>query len=189
VVTDAFNGYGFNAQVLSREQINRGLIDRTLDMAFAFDPLKAEELECKKVADLTLVLVSTDHCDVDKALAEHYVYVDWGTAFASEHAERHPQKYSPYLRTSTGRIALDFILEKGGSAYLPASVVEPFLNSGQLLSVENSMELDRPLYLSYRKKSTSIDAILEVEKLIQEINPSTAYSLLQAGEVELNEEN
>ena len=189
VVTDAFQGYGFNAEVLSRDQINRGLIERTLDMAFAFDPLKAEELECKKVADLTLVLVSTDHCDVEKALSERYVYVDWGTAFASEHAARHPQKHAPYLRTSTGRIALDFILEKGGSAYLPASVVEPFVNSGQLLSVENSMELDRPLYLSYRKKSSSVEAIQEVEKLIQKIDPSTAYSLVQAGEAELSEED
>lgn len=50
------------------------------------------------------------------------------------------------------------------------------------------MELDRPLYLSYRKKSTSVEAIQEVEKLIQHIDPSTAYSLIQAGEVELNDE-
>ncbi|UGA57441.1 LysR family transcriptional regulator [Vibrio sp. VB16] len=184
IVTDEFHGYGFNAEVLSRDQINRGLIERTLDIAFAFDPLKAEELECKKIADLTLVLVSTIQCDVENALAERYVYVDWGTAFSSEHADRHPQINAPYLRTSTGRIALDFILEKGGSAYLPASVVEPFLNSGQLLLVENSLNWDRPLYLSYRKKSTSLEAIIAVEKLIHKIEPSTAYSLVQAGEAE-----
>lgn len=184
VVTEAFSGYGFTAEVLSKDQLNRGLIERTLDMAFAFDPLKADELECKKVADLKLILVSTDHCDVDRALAERYVYVDWGTAFAAEHAERHPQKYAPYLRTSTGRIALDFILEKGGSAYLPVTVVEPFLNSGKLRRVDNSMELNRPLYLSYRKQSSSIEAIREVEQLIHSIDPSTAYSLIQAGEAE-----
>lgn len=186
VVTETFNGYGFNAEVLSREQINRGLIDRTLDMAFAFDLLKADELECKKVADLTLILVSTDHCDVERALEKRYVYVDWGTAFASEHAQRHPQNYAPYLRTSTGRIAQDFILEKGGSAYLPLSVVDPFLSSGRLVRVENSMELSRPLYLSYRKKSSSIEAILEIEKLIRQIDPSSGYSLMQAGEIELS---
>ncbi|MDB1125190.1 LysR family transcriptional regulator [Vibrio algarum] len=184
VVADEFHGYGFNAEVLSRDQINRGLIERTLDIAFAFDPLKAEELECKKITDLTLVLVSTIECDVETALSKRYVYVDWGTAFASEHADRHPQKYAPYLRTSTGRIALDFILEKGGSAYLPASVVEPFLNSGQLMPVEGSLNWDRPLYLSYRKKSTSIEAILAVEKLIHKIDPSSAFSLVQAGEIE-----
>ncbi len=184
IVTGSFQGYGFNAEVLSREQINRGLNERTLDMAFALDPLKADELECKKVSDLSLVMVSTKSCNVVQALADGYVYVDWGTAFASEHALRHPQKHAPYLRTSTGRIALDFILEKGGSAYLPYSVIEPFLSSGQLVLVETSLQLDRPLYLSFRKKSTSIEAIRAVEALVQQIDPSSAYSLQQAGGTE-----
>ena len=182
IVTDKFAGYGFNAEVLSREQINRALIERTLDIAFAFDPLKVDELECKKIANLRLVLVSTTVCNVETALLEKYVYVDWGTAFSLEHGHRHPQKTAPFLRTSTGRIALDFILEKGGSAYLPVSLVEPFLNSGQLQLVENSLNWDRPIYLSYRKKSTSIEAINAVAALIPQIDPLTAYSLVKAGE-------
>jgi DNA-binding transcriptional LysR family regulator len=184
VVTDAFQGYGFNAEVLSREQMNRGLIERTLDMAFSFDPLKADELECKKIADLPLVFVSTETRDVDSALEKGYIYVDWGTAFAQEHAVRHAQSNAPFLRTSTGRIALDFMLEKGGSAYLPVSVIKPFIESGQLVRVNHSLELERPLYLSYRKKSSSIDAIMEVEKLVQSIDPSTAFLLQQASEIE-----
>lgn len=184
IVTDEFTGYGFNAEVLSREQINRGLIERTLDMAFAFDPLKVDELECTKIANLRLVLVSTSLCNVDTALSEKYVYVDWGTAFALEHGHRHPQKNAPFLRTSTGRIALDFILEKGGSAYLPLSLVESFLKSGQLQLVEKSFNWDRPIYLSYRKKSTSIDAINAVAALIPQIDPSSSFSLVKAGELE-----
>ena len=184
IVTDEFSGYGFNAEVLSREQINRGLIERTLDIAFAFDPLKVEELECKKIANLRLVLVSTKQCDVDTALSDKYVYVDWGTAFTLEHGHRHPQKNAPFLRTSTGRIALDFILEKGGSAYLPLSLVESFLKSGQLQLVEKSFNWDRPIYLSYRKKSTSIDAINAVAALILQIDPSSAFSLVKASESE-----
>lgn len=185
VVTNAFTGYGFNAEVLSRDQINRRLLDRTLDMAFAFDFLKADELEWKQIADLTLILVSTSPCSLDTALEQGYVYVDWGTAFASEHAQRHPQNIAPYLRTSTGRIALDFILEKGGSAYLPSSVVTPFLHSRKLIKVTDSEELSRPLYLGFRKNSSSIHAIHEVQKLIKQINPSSGYSLTQAGELEL----
>jgi DNA-binding transcriptional LysR family regulator len=184
IVTDKFIGYGFNAEVLSREQINRSLIERTLDMAFAFDPLKVEELECKKIANLRLVLVSTQACDIDTALSEKYVYVDWGTAFSLEHGHRHPQKNAPFLRTSTGRIALDFILEKGGSAYLPLSLIMPFLNSGQLHLVAKSVNWERPIYLSYRKKSISIDAINAVSALIPQIDPSSSFSLVKAGESE-----
>lgn len=186
-ITKAFSGYGFNAEVLSREQVSRGLMDRTLDIGFLFEPLKADELESKKVSELELVLVSTENNSVESALSQGYVYVDWGTAFASEHAQRHPQKSAPYLRTSTGKIALDFILEKGGSAYLPYSLAEPFINSGQLAVVKGNEAISRPLYMNYRKNSTSIEAILEVYGLINKVDPLSAYSLTQAGEAEISE--
>ncbi|MEC7941595.1 MAG: LysR family transcriptional regulator [Pseudomonadota bacterium] len=182
VVTDSFGGYGFMAEVMGREQLNRNLLERTLDMAFAFDQIKAEELNCKKVADLVLVLVSTQPDDLESVFQHKYVYVDWGTRFGSEHAERHLKVPAPYLRTSTARIALDFILEKGGSGFLPVSLVEPFIESGQLYKVKGVEDWYRPIYLSYRKNSTSVEAIMQVEKLVNEIDPSTAYTLQQAAE-------
>ncbi|MCG9697390.1 LysR family transcriptional regulator [Shewanella sp. Isolate11] len=178
-VTEAFGGYGFLAEALSREQLNRQLIERTLDMAFGFDPLKSDELECKQVADLVLVLVSTQPTGQEQALSQQYVYVDWGTRFASEHAERHYRIPPPYLRTSTGRIALDFILEKSGSAYLPLSIVEPFLAAKQLYLVDDVEPWNRPIYLSYRKDSSSLEAITKIQALVKDIYPLTAYSLQQ----------
>lgn len=183
VITDAFSGYGFMAEVMGREQLSRNLLERTLDMGFAFDQIKAEELQCKKVADLVLVMVSTRPDTADSVFNNRYVYVDWGSRFASEHADRHPKAPAPFLRTSTARIALDFILEKGGSAYMPASVVEPFLNSGQLHRVAGVEDWYRPIYLSYRKNSSSVDAITQVEGLVKNIDPLTAFSLQKAGEV------
>lgn len=182
IVTDSFAGYGFMAEVMGREHLNRSLLERTLDMAFAFDQIKAEELNCKKVADIVLVLVSTRPDTLATAFDNKYVYVDWGSRFASEHSERHPKAPIPFLRTSTARIALDFILEKGGSAYLPKSLVEPFINSGQLYRIEDVEDWQRPIYLSYRKNSSSIEAITQVEKLVANIDPLTAYSLQQAGD-------
>ncbi|MDG2850559.1 LysR family transcriptional regulator, partial [Vibrio parahaemolyticus] len=109
------------------------------------------------------------------------VYVDWGTRFSSEHSERHPKIPAPYLRTSTARIALDFILEKGGAAYLPISLVEPFIANGQLHKVSGVEDWCRPIYLSYRKASSSVDAIKQVEEIVKEIDPLTAYSFQQIG--------
>ncbi len=182
VVTDSLTGYGFVAESLGREQLNRKLLERTLDLAFSFDPFKVEEFKSHQIAELTLVLVSTEQRVLDDAFKDKYVYVDWGTQFAFEHADRHPNIPAPYLRTSTGRIALDFILEKGGCAYLPSSLVEPFLDSGQLYQVDGSEVWSRPLFISYRKNSTSIEAILQVEKLINTIEPTTSYLMQQAGE-------
>ncbi|RDX39268.1 LysR family transcriptional regulator [Vibrio campbellii] len=187
VVTDSFGGYGFMAEVMGREMLSRSLFERTLDMAFAFDQIKADELICKKVADVVLVLVSTEQDSLDTVFDKKYVYVDWGTRFASEHAERHPKIPAPYLRTSTARIALDFVLEKGGSAYLPASLVEPFIVSGQLHKVSDVEDWYRPIYLSYRKASTSVEAIKQVEEIVKEIDPLTAYSLQQIADIPANE--
>ncbi|MBE5188598.1 LysR family transcriptional regulator [Vibrio parahaemolyticus] len=181
IVTDSFGGYGFMAEVMGREMLSRSLLERTLDMAFAFDQIKADELNCKKVADVVLVLVSTELDSLDTVFEHKYVYVDWGTRFASEHSERHPKIPAPYLRTSTARIALDFILEKGGAAYLPVSLVEPFIANGQLYKVSGVEDWYRPIYLSYRKASTSVEAIKQVEEIVKEIDPLTAYSLQQIG--------
>ncbi|CAK4074540.1 LysR family transcriptional regulator [Vibrio sp. MarTm2] len=187
LVTDEFEGYGFMAEIMGREALNRSLQERTLDMAFAFDQIKADELNCKKVADVVLVLVSTEEQDLEHVFEDKYVYVDWGTKFASEHAERHPKIPAPYLRTSTARIALDFILEKGGSAYLPASMVEPFLTNEQLYKVKGVEDWCRPIYLSYRKASTSIEAIEQVEELVKHIDPVTAYTLQQMADFPVEE--
>ncbi|UYI48889.1 LysR family transcriptional regulator [Vibrio natriegens] len=181
VVTDFFGGYGFMAEVMGREMLNRSLLERTLDMAFAFDQIKADELNCKKVADVVLVLVSTEQDSLDTVFDKKYVYVDWGTRFASEHSERHPKIPAPFLRTSTARIALDFILEKGGAAYLPISLVEPFIANGQLYKVSGVEDWHRPIYLSYRKASSSVEAIKQVEEIVKEVDPLTAYSLQQIG--------
>jgi DNA-binding transcriptional LysR family regulator len=187
IVTDSFGGYGFMAEVMGREALNRSLQERTLDMAFAFDQIKADELHCKKVADIVLVLVSTEEHTLESVFEDKYAYVDWGTKFASEHAERHPRIPAPYLRTSTARIAMDFILEKGGSAYLPASLVEPFIASGQLFKVAGVEDWHRPIYLSYRKASSSVEAIEQVEELVKDIDPITAYSLQQMADLPLDE--
>ncbi len=188
VITDAFSGYGFIAEVMGREHLVRGLQERTLDMAFALDQIKADELYCKKVADLVLVLVSTETSVLEDVFAGKYIYVDWGTRFASEHTERHGKVPPPYLRTSTARIALDFILEKGGSAYLPLSLVEPFIAGGQLYKVENVEDWHRPVYLSYRKASSSLAAIRQVEELVQDIDPLTGYSFQQMADFSPDDE-
>jgi DNA-binding transcriptional LysR family regulator len=182
IVTDALTGYGFVAESLGREQLNRKLLERSLDVVFSFDPFKLDEFKSYQIAELNLVLVSTKPQSIETALDSQYVYVDWGTRFTFEHADRHPNIPAPFLRTSTGRIALDFILEKGGCAYLPLSLAEPFLEAEQLYRVEGADDWSRPMYISYRKNSSSLDAIEQVESLINRIEPTGSFLMQQAGE-------
>ncbi|QFU23996.1 LysR family transcriptional regulator [Shewanella eurypsychrophilus] len=169
LITNAFSGCGFQAEALSREQLNRNLIERTLDIAFSFDPLKSDELQSKVVTEMSLLLVSTQDCDVMTALSDNYVYIDWGTRFASEHASRHNKAPAPFLRTSTGRIALDFILDNTGAAYLPSTLVSSQLATKQLFIVEGAELWQRPIYINYRKNAVSMEAIARVEALLQQV--------------------
>lgn len=182
VVTDDFSGYSFRAEILSQEQISRAQIERTLDIGLTFDPMKSDELACHQVAELELIMVCSTPKSALEAMSSGYVYVDWGTRFASEHAERHSKMPPPYLRTSNGQIALNFILEKGGAAYLPKTVVAPFIESQQLYIVLEQESWLRPVYLSYRADAASLEAIQKVENLISATEPESPFVIQQAGD-------
>ncbi|MGR6831035.1 LysR family transcriptional regulator [Aliivibrio wodanis] len=166
-ITDSFTNYGFIAEVKNREQLNRHLLERTLDMAFSFDLIKRDEFFCNVISQVSLVFVSTKNIQLSDVFNDKYVYIDWGTRFTSEHLERHPDIPVPYLRTSTARIALDFILEKGGSAYLPLIMVEKFIKSGELYRVKDVDDWSRSIYLIYCKNSSALDAIQQIEELLK----------------------
>ncbi|GAL26222.1 transcriptional regulator LysR family [Vibrio variabilis] len=48
--------------------------------------------------------------------------------------------------------------------------------------MDGAEEWSRPLYISYRKNSTSLEAILQVESLINTVEPTTSFVVQQAGE-------
>ncbi|WP_076412969.1 LysR family transcriptional regulator [Shewanella sp. UCD-KL12] len=168
-IAEAFSGYGFQAETLALAQLNRQLLERTIDIAFSFDPLKCDDIISKPIAQTQLVLVSTLESELNTALSHRYVYVDWGTRFASEHHLRHQGMPAPYLRTSTGRIALDFILDRGGAAYLPLSLVHELLAAKRLFLVEGGEVWLRPIFINYRQDSASSEAILRVDSLLEQL--------------------
>ena len=53
----------------------------------------------------------------------------------------------------SSRWALDYLLEKGGSAYLPWRLSEPLVREGRLHPVEGSPEFARALHLAWREAS------------------------------------
>lgn len=70
-----------------------------------------------------------------------------------------------------GKNCVRFHFGERGSAYLPQTMVQPLLDAGQLHRVSEVNDWQRPLYLSYRKNSSSIEAIVQVEKLMKTLDP------------------
>lgn len=122
-IVSAMPGVSLVAEVKTQQESTRLLLERTLDLAVLFDPPKVDELEVRPISDLAIIPVSTfDTATKEDFFDNQYVYVDWGTAFSLWHAKQFTGATPPYFRTSTGRIALDLILQCGGSAFVPEAL-------------------------------------------------------------------
>lgn len=168
-VMDMFQELSFAAEVMSRDKLQRGLIDRTLDLAISFDQIKEEGIYSQKLSSSELIMVSNKSQDRSLAFKDNYVYVDWGARFALEHSQNHGHESEPYLKTSTARIALDFILQKGGSAYLPLNMVKQHLIEQVLFRVDGVDPWIKPVYIAYRERNTSIEKLQKIKNTLKNI--------------------
>lgn len=166
------SGIALNAMAHSSGNLVRQIIERTLDLAFVFDAPKVDELTTREVMDIPLYLVATSPCDNWQAALEgDYVLVDWGTSFQIQHAQEFKGARPPVLQTNTGRIALECILSNGGAAYLPASLIRPYLNDGQLYIVPHAPVISRTVYASFHASSGREELI---ERVIDQISGNIA---------------
>ena len=157
-------GVALRTEVLPPSVMTKQLMERTLDIAISFDPPKLEEYELVQVGMTQLLLVSSLGQVTVKEIESHqYVKVDWGTAFNILHAQDYASLPLPVLHTSSARIALDFILNNGGCAFLPNNLVEPFLNSGELSLVSGASSIERKVYVAYWPQN---DRLLQILKAI-----------------------
>jgi DNA-binding transcriptional LysR family regulator len=145
----------------------RRLMERTLDMVLVYEPAKISELVSGQVAHSELVLVSTmSELTIETALNQGYVSVDWGTAFEINFAQFFKGTALPVLHTTLARVALEFILFHGGSAYLPLRIVNQYLNK-ELFQVEDAPVFNRPIFACYHKENKNTDLIENVLSIVE----------------------
>lgn len=157
-------GMAISALAHSSSTLVRQILERNLDLVLVFDAPKADELVSKEVMTTSLMMVASQPCDDWQSAASlGYVLVDWGTSFRIQHASEFKDMPPPVLTTNTGRIALDCLLSQGGAAYLPAGLVAPYLDAGELFAVERAPVMTRQVFASYlhsRKEDALIEDII-----------------------------
>jgi len=162
------------AEAGGAEALVRKLLDGTLDLAVMFDPPQLADLEVREVGTLKLVLVSTEPgLTAAAAVSRNYVKVDWGTSFAIAQARHFPDMQPPALRMGLGRLALGFLLECGGSAYLAEAMAEPHIEAGRLHRVVDAPVVDRQVYAVYPRASARQQL---VERALAQLLPPPAES-------------
>ena len=132
------------------EQLIRHLLDGVLDLALLLDPPQLETLRTKEIAVLKLVLVADrPGLPVEQAIADGFLFVDWGLAHALEIRQTYPDMPEPHTRFATSRLAMNYLRELGGSAYLPLPLVRSALRRGRLHRVPGARVFDRGVYAAY----------------------------------------
>ena len=166
------------SEVLDLETIVRRLLDGTLDLGFIFEAPQLADLEITEVFSVPLVMVSTNpHNSVSRAMRDRYIMVDWGTSFSIAHAQQFPGMPPPSARMGLGRMAREFLLGCGGTAYLARSMVSEDLREGRLFPVPGAAVIERKAYAVYpvrSQKSDVTDAVLSYFGMVADDAPDPA---------------
>jgi DNA-binding transcriptional LysR family regulator len=148
------------ANVAGSDELLRRLLDGTVDIALTFEGPQVIRLKVAELKSIPLVLVSTSKgISLEQATGEDYVLVDWGTSFLTTHANSYPNLPTPRLRFGLGRMAHEFILKNGGSAYLAEPMVKKHLEAGRLHRVAKAPVIERPAFVVYPGNSANAETI------------------------------
>ena len=138
----------------------RQLLDGALDLVFIFEPPSFEEVICKRIANMPLIMVSNQTGQLSQsAMNNDYIMVDWGAEFLLEHARLFSKAKPASRRVNQSRLALKFLLSDGGSAYLSKQVVDPMIKSKRLHQVSDAPQLEQQVYAVYLRESSNIEFI------------------------------
>jgi LysR family transcriptional regulator, flagellar master operon regulator len=128
-----------------QEKLERGV----LDAALVYRPEYWPGMQVEQLMEEKLIQVSS------VAQPEPYIYVDWGPAFRKQHDIALPEHTNSALSFNLGPLALQYILQRGGSGYFRTRVVQMYINKGLLQKVKEAPEFSYPVYLVYSRNRES----------------------------------
>lgn len=131
----------------------------SLDVAIVFSARQGGGLTVKDFDAQDLILVSTEPRSLNIDWTPGFIYVDWADEFASQYTAAFPDSPQPRFSISSSIIALEHILQHGGSAYLARDDVSLYLDRGDLHCVEGAPVFPRRSYLVYLRDNPLRDAI------------------------------
>lgn len=148
-----------HAEAHGHDVLVRRTLNNTIDVAFVYDAPQNDNLVVRSIANINLIMVSPKPQTAAQAISQDYILVDWGTSFLTQHARQFPELPNPKLHIGLGRIALEFIMSCGGSAYLAEPMVQFQLRKGSLYRIEDAPVIERSAYAIFNRKNEKADLI------------------------------
>ena len=139
-------------------ELRKQILSRLIDIAFLFEPPFIEDIVNEKVATVPLQLVSTDK-NIKLENINNMVMVDYGESVNTQIMRDYRDINVIRHQMSQPRIALNFILEASGCAYLPKQMCFDQIRKGKLHLVEGSPSYSREIYAIYLAKNNKTQLI------------------------------
>ncbi|WP_096085149.1 LysR family transcriptional regulator [Agaribacterium haliotis] len=153
------------------QHLIRSLLGGRLDVFTVLDAPSSLDIEARKIGELQLIMVSNSRgVRLQDVPALGQVFVDWGTAFNFQQARLFPEPVAPVLHTGQSHIALEFILNHRGAAFLPKTMVEQHLLDRRLFQVEDVIQSNQAVHLVYAKGADKSPALGPVIHFIENLS-------------------
>jgi len=147
-------------------ELRQSLLNRVIDIAFSFEPIFIEELVSERVATVPLHLVTTDVDYVEGVnRATDFIMVDYGESVNAQYLREFRDAPEAKHHMAQPMLALNFILEVGGAAYLPRQLTFEHIRNKRLYIVKKSPVFSRDIYANYLVKNQKSNVIEEALNL------------------------
>ncbi|WDE09695.1 LysR family transcriptional regulator [Thalassomonas haliotis] len=151
-------------------ELRKSVLNRVVDIAFLFEPPYVEDLITEKVATVPLQLVATEPGNIKETFSlDNYIMVDYGEAVNSQHMREFQDAPAAKHFMSQPRIALNFILDAGGCAYLPSQMTFEYIQAGKLFIIEEAPVYSRDIFAVYLTKSQKVEVIEQAIQLFPSV--------------------
>ncbi len=129
-----------------QDELDQWLATGLIDLALTHAPIARDGTSVRELFSESLILVST-RADAPIRFDPGYVYVDAGEDFGRRHAAAYTDAGIARVSFGCSTWALDFLLERGGSAYLPEQIAAPQIEAGRLFRLPEGPVFQRNTYL------------------------------------------
>ncbi|SEI71737.1 DNA-binding transcriptional regulator, LysR family [Sphingomonas sp. OV641] len=146
--------FAVNSRIGTADQLVEMVQDGALDVAIVYAAPHGAGVIAELLFEEKLVQVRTTG-NKRPLTPEDHVRIDWGDDFAASYQAAFPDQPAPVMSISYGPLALEYILETGGSGYFRKGFIRPQLEDGRLELIPGSPEFS---YSAYVVHSTKADA-------------------------------
>lgn len=127
------------------EKMTRGILDLAVLHRIEYLP----GIGIEQLLEEKLILVASAKSDTP------YIFVDWGEEFRRQHDTAMPELSRNLLNVDFGPLALQYLVDHGGSGYFRSRVVKSYLDNGLLMKIPHAPEFTYPVYLASNRKNWS----------------------------------